>query len=206
MKTQVACAVVLLLFLSGCLGGDKGGSTQAGQGAANTQRQAPESTGFSDTLSDITQAITSGASYRCTYSYRQEEASALVSGAKAKVGYTIEGTRHNYLSDGQFVYIWEEGGTQGLKFSLGDIQQTKTNPHEGNIDLRQMGNEARGVDCKATTVSDDDFLPPGNVVFQDFSRINEEIPQIQLQGGDECSVCDSMGSDYARRQCLAGCR
>ncbi|HOR01890.1 MAG TPA: hypothetical protein PKZ92_01360 [Candidatus Woesebacteria bacterium] len=92
----------------------------------------------------------------------------------------------NSLSDGQYFYTWEVGTDtkDGIKFKMDfnqpnnqDSNFNKLKITDGNLDTVYQGQ------CSPATVSDADFVPPQDIVFQDYTQFLEKI-QSNLKNPD----------------------
>lgn len=91
-----------------------------------------------------------------------------------------ENKKGSMLSDGKFVYMWS--GMEGTKMSIADDQSAVQNEGEvgdtsgTNVEdwenwAKQKDKVGAKYDCQETNLSDADFTPPSDVVFQDFSEL-----------------------------------
>lgn len=192
--------VALLLLLSGCMGGsdakttsqDSGGAgateataagatvktTQAaGQVRATTTLKA--SGGLTDRLTDLASAMTSGVGYKCTYSYNGVASEGWFKGQKYFFKSASNGVVSNALSDGTWMYVWEEGKSEGFKFNIADMKRAGSAQGSGYTDANQVANSAVNVDCRTDVSADSRFRPPSGVQFQDMGEL---LKQYQNMG------------------------
>jgi hypothetical protein len=201
--------MVWVLALGGCLSSPGGGAqsdvtqpevTQRAE-ASNPQQsnlQAATTTqaagGVMSNIKDIVSAMSSGGSYRCTYSFNDVSTDALIKGKMYRSHSTVEGVSYTTVSDGTWVYSWAEGAATGIKFNVEKMKSSSNKP-EGYTDLSDVSKSAVQVDCRAEVISDSMFSVPSQVTFQDMSDITASA----------CGVCSMIPDEEAKAQCLANC-
>ncbi|MDD5111666.1 MAG: hypothetical protein PHG85_03910 [Candidatus Altiarchaeota archaeon] len=164
---------------------------QSNTKAATTTQAAG---GVVSDIKDLVSAMSSGGSYRCTYSFKDVSMDALIKGKMYRSHSTVEGVSYTTVSDGTWVYTWAEGAATGIKFNIEKMKSSSGKP-EGYTDLSDVSKSAVQVDCKAEVISDSMFSVPSQVTFQDMSDITASA----------CGVCGMMPDEEAKSQCLANC-
>ena len=228
-KFLIASMLVIVLFVSACIGSN---STQGGQQAAGQQDtgqqaagqqnagqqggQAVSTTvaqasggGIVDRLSDIASAVTSGQAYTCTYTYEGVQSQILVKGQKFKVQLSTNQGLMNEISDGVWIYIWTQGESDGMKMKIQKAEATQpTGQNSGYTDVSSIQKSAVDVQCVPSTASDSSFNPPATVQFTDLSSLQQPpgaAGGAAGAGGDACSVCNMIPDAQQKQECLASC-
>jgi len=196
---RVAPLVALLLILSGCMGGsdnqatnqDTGGAgvtkatsaeavvatTQAG-GQVQATTTLKTSGGLAASITDLASAMTSGVGYKCTYSYNGVASEGWVKGQKYLFKSTVNKVVTNALSDGVWMFIWEEGRKDGYKFNIAQMKQVGEAQESGYQDMNKVASGAANVDCKPDLSADSKFKPPSDIQFQDMGELLKQIQNI----------------------------
>ncbi len=195
MKKIVLSSIVLLgstVLLSACVPGL--------QNQEQTQQSEKEMIKESN---ELAQAIESGKPTYCqiTSDDGTENLEYWIKDKKMKmVGQGVSGDDEvaqmemgSMISDGEYIYTWSEGETQGVKFRAmteEEAQEVAAEAEEYMQDLPDMGddfveeyeNKGYRVDCKQQNIADSEFTPPANVQFQDMEMIMEQSMQQVRQG------------------------
>jgi hypothetical protein len=196
MKKIMAVCVVLgaAFVLSGCGKAkpvDNGGSP-AGTSATQEQTTSGEAQETGEKQGLLQKLLSKGA-MKCTVEQDGETVTILTNGTKAK----IEGMgmpnpkdptgakeKGYMISDDTWAYIWS--GKEGMKFNIKEME-ANTNPVPGEIEdpsekssdwkniVKQMETSGAKYDCSAAVVSDSDFTPPADVVFQDMGEFFKQM-------------------------------
>lgn len=148
--------------------------------------------------------LTLGGNQNCEFTDVETGSSGQVyiSGGKMRSDITtqVQGTSMaaHTISDGQTIYVWTEGQTDGFKMTLDATQPTgaPSDPASKNVDLD------RQVDYECNTWSPDSslFTLPAGIEFKDFSSMLA-VPTGTGAAMDKCSACDSLSGDV-KTQCL----
>ena len=226
MKTNILIGVlVIAMLVSGCCsspGTDNqgqqtgGGGTGGGQGTGGDTGGGGQS--LSDRITDIGSMFQGGDSYRCTYVKDNIRVESLIKGQKFSTkAETPEAVVYS-ISDGTWVYSWQEGQPNGIKIKISDLQQqnqgSNTQVDTSNMDVRKALEAASNLDCRIANVPDSSFTPASGINFVDMQEqlrlIQHQQQQLQQgqgqQGqGDSCSVCDMIPDQEAKQQCLQNC-
>ncbi len=170
------------LLLTAC-----GTSTPVGQTEQNqTQNQAQEK--FS-----LKNALTLGQSLKCTYNENGSTVTSLIKGNKYKVDQVVledgKGTG-GVVSDGEFMYSWDNVTKQGVKFNLKDMQamaeetEPGASPQTNSFDFEEWVEETESkndVDCQPALLTDAEFTPPSDVTFQDMTQFFQQMGEMSKQ-------------------------
>ncbi len=167
MKKLIALALILCLVgLTGC-GSDDGTSS------GTTDKSD------SNKVWDLSDLYGSAEAYKCTAKVSQNgmemDMDIWMKGDNERIeSHAPQGTQIT-LFDGQMMYSWTKGGTDGIKMDVakiveeGEQQQTQVQSTE------QMNQNAVDVDCKPATFPDSMFETPANVQFRDMNEMMEQI-------------------------------
>lgn len=101
------------------------------------------------------------------------------------------------INDGEYMYVWSEGETEGIKYpvsSIEEMQETAENADQMQYDTPDFQNEEevaeyenRGytIECDETDIDDSMFIPPSEVTFMDVAALMEQqFDQMKEQMGD----------------------
>lgn len=130
----------------------------------------------------LQEAMTSGQAMRCTYNDGQGEVTSLVKGDRVRVEGVHMGTNKGtgwMINDGTWMYTWADGEKKGTKFNVADMkamaEDLKNTPGMGDLqNPEQWANDVATkyqVECQPATASDDDFVPPADIEFQDMGAM-----------------------------------
>lgn len=131
-----------------------------------------------------------------------------VSGGKSRGDFTSDagGTavQSHMIYDGQSLYIWMDGQTQGYKSTLDTATPTGSPSTPGTMDA----NQAFDYDCSSWVTDASLFTPPTGIEFLDASAMM--APKVTTAPGtspaagssDQCAACESL-TGSSRTQCLA---
>ena len=134
--------------------------------------QLPESKQEKLSLSEW---LSSSRGVECKLKLQNQETTVFVKGNKLKVlGQTVSmGGRMEkggMVSDGQWVYIWESGEKQGVKYREEQVEEGK----EQLLPLAKMRarlKAAKEYDCHYKEMSEEELLPPKEVEFVEMKAI-----------------------------------
>ncbi len=152
-----------------------------------------------DQYQAMAQALQTGGSAHCTIT--KEDGTGTIEyyakGEKVRVsGITDETSGDNQyssmLSDGDYVYTWNETKKEGVKFPQPDpdavAQAQDQAPNIPNFSDETARDEyvqdGYDVDCQVTGVDDGLFTPPADVAFTDMTKMMEGAQQM-MQGLNE---------------------
>ncbi len=186
-----------------------------GQAAATTEPVAAEPmVGEGSLLSLLSQAVP----LECTITYTDPDSGA-VSGTYFVAGGQVRGDFMVDIEDTEsassiiitedMLYTWSEidGEMYGMKASLAAVTDpTDTNSPEVNTPVPLDTNVQ--YDCQPWLAVDGSvFVPPSDVLFQDFSAMMErgmETPtSFTSEGTDQCALCDMVPAGEGQDECRA---
>lgn len=173
LNLKLVGVVGAMTLLAGCMGS---GSTAEVQ---DDVRPTPTTESLAMSLKD---ALLSGQAMRCTYNDGQGEVSSLVKGSKVRVEGMSMGENQGkgwMINDGEWMYTWSDGEKKGTKFNVQAMKDLGDELAEKNIqNPEDWANEVDAQykpDCRPASASDDDFVPPADVEFQDMSAMMNGI-------------------------------
>ena len=143
---------------------------------------------------DLSLALSSGGSYKCTYSYQGANYEILVKGNKYRSHAQIEGRTYTTISDGNWVYLWAEGASDGVKFNIEQMKKNAQKP-EGYTDINEAAKTAANVNCQIQDNADGMFLPPDQVSFVDMSSLKNNA----------CGACATLTDADQKAACTKSC-
>ncbi|MBP9781686.1 hypothetical protein KBC89_03455, partial [Candidatus Woesebacteria bacterium] len=94
----------------------------------------------------------------------------------------------NMISDGDYLYMWSDDGQPGTKFKIpteAEVAEMTEKPKDLLPDLSDEAKQQEFVDmgysiqCDQKNITDDAFIPPATVQFQDLSLMMESAKQLQ---------------------------
>jgi len=187
--------VALMLLFSGCMGGtdnttttpqtDTTGATVA-QETATTQPGTVRTTlsppttqkpaaSLTDKITDLTAAMTAGMAMKCTYAYKNIQSEGWIKGQKYYFKTTMPQGVGYVISDGTWMYTWQEGQTQGVKFNIAQMKTLSEGKEQGYQDMKQVSADATNVQCTPDAAGDSKFTPPSNIQFQDMGELLKQM-------------------------------
>ena len=166
--------------------------------ACNKPETGPQTTSdVQNEAQKVATAIQAGKPVKCTITKLEGadgEAMQMeyyIKGEKIKMtGVEIEGNEQEQgamISDGEFIYVWDDQTKEGFKFPAVDpdenqeiADQTAQNqpdlPDFSKEDVQQQyQDQGYRLDCDQTNVADSEFVPPTDVTFQDFSAMMKNV-------------------------------
>jgi hypothetical protein len=239
----VYLVIALAILVSGCLcgGGDTTQTTDnlgatdqgpvttlaeaiSGGGAPTTQPATPTTHkatvttqkpgGLTGAITDLAAAITSGAALKCTYTYQDIVTESWVKGKKFSSTSTVSGMTVNAVSDGVWMYSWNDGEKTGVKFNLEEMKKLSAGNAgaQKSPDMAEISKSATNVQCSPDVITDSKFIPPSDIQFQDMGETLKQLQQLsgQMKGGqggqgDPCAVCKMIPDAKAKQNCLDNC-
>ena len=211
---------VCLLFLCACIGGDKeGGQTNTGEGpqeSSNQQQGDSQADSSRDTqdddeqglINDLAEAVSSGLGYACTYKVNGGQVVTYVKGESYKTTVDAEGVMMTTISDGEKVYTWQEGQSQGYLINYDDVEEMQPEDDQPNYaDMKEMSDAALNVECRRKMISESQFNPPADINFVDLGQQILAMQEMADSGqmGDVCAMCETIPDAQARESCLESC-
>jgi hypothetical protein len=150
----------------------------------------------------IKDLLSSGSSQECTFKDNESgnEGIVYVAGGKMKGNFTtnVEGQSavSNVIVNENVMYSWMEGQTTGYRFAFDpeDVEEARQEAEQGSVNL----NEEVDMSCKPWMGGSNEFDPPSDVNFQEFS-----VPTsgAQMPNASNCSACDYLSGE-SKTQCL----
>jgi hypothetical protein len=201
---NLALLVALTMAASGCICG--GGDTTQTQGTTDTGANTgqPEvTTTVKETattvkvtattaaqgggiLSDLKAALSSGAGYKCTYDFNGMTSESWVKGKKFASKTNVDNQVGHTISDGTWMYSWEDGQRQGVKFNIEEMKRLGEKSQGGQQkqpSMDEVANAASNVRCAPEVMSDSTFTPPSDVEFQDMGAMVKQLQEAMGTGG-----------------------
>lgn len=174
MKKTIAFLLISSLILAGC-------------NASSTSIISPTPVA-KKSLKDL---IGLGIAQKCTYTSTAgtdtTSGEMLINGKKfkqtTKITNSSDVTTISSISDGQFIYSWnDKTPNSGFKMKLDVTATSDVTPQAGSsagrsVDLTQQYD----YNCTPATVSDSDFVPPSTIKFTDFSDFTKDLNLDQLK-------------------------
>lgn len=162
-----------------------------------TKNQTPETTqpqteaGMMKESQELATAFESGKPMLCTMTDSDNNvAEYAIKGQKMKMsGNNIaqNGKTSNMINDGEWIYIWEEGATEGIKTKMmteEEEQATKAQVEdikkeipdfENPESVQEYKDKGYTINCNPENLNDSVFIPPSNVNFVDFATQMQEM-------------------------------
>jgi hypothetical protein len=152
-------------------------------------------------------------SQTCTFQDTETGSNGTVYGGSGKVrgDFTTQANGQtvgsHVISDGQTVYVWTDGQTQGMKMSLASIESmTPDTTNKNSVDFDKKVD----YDCDSWSVDFSKFELPSGVEFQSMDEMMQESmgqpklsPAATSSGSStapNCSACDNVPA-AAQAQC-----
>src|SRR3989344_394789 len=202
MNKNVLIAVVVIILLL-LLGGayfafgrrPPSSTTPAGQ------TQVPGSTSAPSAKKSLKDLISLGQSQQCSFQDAPGNSGTMyVSGGKSRGDFTsgIDGTavKSHMVYDGQAVYIWMDGQSQGYKSALDTVAPTGAPTTQKTMDV----NQALDYNCTSWSGDSSLFTLPSGVEFLDASAMMPKLPTAPGDTSDQCAACEQL-TGSSRTQC-----
>lgn len=177
----------------------------------NATRNTSEESSQHDEAHSLRELLGLGTNLECTFSDQEtgSNGTVYVGGESQMRGdftsvadtQTVNG---HIMVDGDNMYLWTDGETQGFKASLSASQELA----EQSIGIGAFDvNKDVDYECHNWAPDNSKFTLPSNVEFQDFSAMMESMGEMMEQSGDgktgdinQCAICDSLPAE-AQAQC-----
>lgn len=213
MSKKIIIIAGIFIFLLGlaAVGYTQFGKAKSSQTATqdNTNIQ-PTQPNKADALKGSLKSLLGiGKTAKCTYTYTPQDGGGTgtiyVSGNKMNGNFktTLDGkiTEANVLHDGEYSYIWEPSGKNGIKMKIDpQVEATKAEENQ-SFDWNQEIN----YKCDEWSGDDSKFTAPSNIEFTDLSQmLNKASPtgtKTDTQQGSN-SLCDQIPDAAAKAECL----
>ncbi len=165
--------------------------------------------------SEWSSAIASGRPTTCTMTKGEEKMQYLIKGKKMKVTMQtmVESAKSTsyMINDEKYVYIWEDGQTQGTKMAIpteeevkkmtadaqkysNDLPETPDFDSESGFDT--LKNDGYVINCESATASDSDFIAPTTVTFVDPTAMMNALPATDPDGKIDMSQIEAIKKQY----------
>jgi hypothetical protein len=175
---------------------------------------------FSGTFLEL---LALGQNYSCTYRTTDSTGSqmsgmAYVAGAGKKINgqFTLtqaDGTTmdSNFISDGEYNYIWTSAQKQGIRIKVGANDNSLFGSDSDSEKSTGISDQDKvDFDCKPWTVDNSMFIPPADMEYVDLSEMMQMQPTsaAMQEGGEsdtatpDCSVCNQIPEGPSKTQCL----
>ncbi|MFH1054586.1 MAG: hypothetical protein V1744_00670 [Candidatus Altiarchaeota archaeon] len=192
---KIVSLIAFILFVSGCMSVTETTTTQEtntkttmAKETATTQAKASPTTtvkpsgGIVNKLTNLASAMSAGVAYKCTYSYNNVQSEGWVKGEKYYFKTTMPETTGYAVSDGVWMYSWEEGQNKGYKFNIEEMKKQANSQQQGYQDMKQVSSSANNVVCIPEVASDSKFTPPSGIQFQDMGELLKQMQNAQKGG------------------------
>lgn len=172
-----------VFFLSGCKAKPEDGNMAPEAKTEKSQEKEQEK---------LAKMLESGDAVKCQIKDEMGEYILWAKGGKMKIeGINYAGMKEgeenkkgSMISDGKFIYTWSD--KEGMKMSIeaeeAELDKEESGEDTGEANVQDWSDWAKEkdkvgaqYDCQATDLSDSDFTPPGDVVFQDFSQFMKNL-------------------------------
>lgn len=109
----------------------------------------------------------------------------------------------NMIKDDQYMYTWDDLTKKGMKIAVSTIddlanEATRSGQSVPSLaseaDKKKYENEGYAVNCTEASISDADFVPPTDVIFQDTDAMLKQSKTMmqKLQGSDTPASVEEM--------------
>lgn len=179
----------------------------------NKNNENPQSQSEAEMIKEsqeLANAFKSGKPMLCTMTDKENNvAQYAIKGKKMKMSgkdMSENGKIGNMINDGEWIYIWEEGATEGIKTKMmteeegeklkNKMEEMKTEvpDFENPESVQEYEDQGYTINCNPENLDDSTFIPPANVNFvgfasqieQMFSGMEQQIPdmsQFQIPEG-----------------------
>lgn len=217
MKRIITILMVLLLLgIAGCGGDD---APAADIGAPDTEGSAESDAPVAAATADKEESISGSIKdlvaravpMKCTWSFSSEgmdsSGTAYVNGDKYSTQVSADGETFNFISDGDYMYIWNTIQPGGTKMSIEAMEEMGADTEQGEVDAGELNMQTLDADynykCTPWVVSNSKFVPPSDVEFKDFTEMMQQMQEM-AENFDACSMCDML-PDSEQAECLANC-
>lgn len=122
-----------------------------------------------------------------------------------------ERTMGNMISDGEYIYVWGEGQSSGMKLRVPSEEEIKESQaqyqeylnklpsadenYESNLEA-QYQNEGYGVNCQPQNINDDEFVAPSNISFTDMATMMQAAPSTPVMNAEDQAAFEQMMKQY----------
>lgn len=147
----------------------------------------------------LAEAMASGQSVECVMTNNQTETSFTYQ-VKGKMIRTFgqltpdSTTSANMISDGTYLYMWSDDDQAGTKYRIPTEAETEEMMEQSNDVLPDLSDQTKqqefidmgySIQCDQVNLSEETFVPPATVLFQDLSQMMESANQLQAKMASE---------------------
>ncbi len=147
----------------------------------------------------LAEAMASGQSVECVMTNNQEKTSFTYQ-VKGKMIRTFgqltpdSTTSANMISDGTYLYMWSDDDQAGTKYRIPTEAETEEMMEQSNDVLPDLSDQTKqqefidmgySIQCDQVNLSEETFVPPATVLFQDLSQMMESANQLQAKMASE---------------------
>ncbi len=196
MNQKIIIGVLAVsLMIGGCTG------TKTGNGVVGDRQEGGEN-GLQKSLKEI---MAGGQAQKCTVKMQSEEEGGLeseiwIKGKKMKqitkseaLGGGGEEMTIYVISDGEWIYNWNNKTNQGIKMKVGESEKQDQEAKENFKGSAVDWDKKIDYDCKVTSVADSEFAPPASIKFVDWAaeaagmqeKIEEQLKKLEITGVPE---------------------
>jgi len=178
-KAVSVAGLMLAVTLAGC----KQTQVPVGEQGAGDAREE---------LSELAAVMQAGGSMACTMTNTEGEVVEYwVMGEKMRasgIQDAEEGRVSTIINDGEYVYTWVEGGTEGMKFAVASTEAMAAEAEEvmqsvpdlqTEEDVAYYEDQGYTIDCEPRNLSASDFVPPSEVTFVDMAELLQGFTGLQ---------------------------
>jgi len=182
-KANIVVLLLLVVLLVGGVIVIKAKSSKNNQPKTETGKQEETQEGFS-----LKNALSLGKSYKCTYADEKGQSTVLIKDKKMSVKWVSNDDKAidngGMINNGEWIYIWGGQDNKGMKYKVESLNQNQANNPQMDYmkDPEKWATEVENkykVKCDSTLLTDNDFSPPQNIVFEDLSAMFEKMQDVQ---------------------------
>lgn len=209
LSISLAVGVLVLAGVVYFAGQNKNSKTSMMDSSENKEASMEDSSMKKSTLRDL---MALGTNQKCTFTDLQSKSTGTVyvSGTKARSDVNIvfesqPSYMSHMISDGETIYVWQEGQKTGFKTSLTDINKVSEESEVPAQDKTVNVDDQVDYECNSWSVDPSLFTPPANVTFSDFGSMMEDAMEQSKSMMDssensdiktqQCEACDSLPAD-----------
>lgn len=134
------------------------------------------------------QAVAGGKPTVCTVSKDSDTMKYFVKGNVMRADITTSAGISHMINDSQYIYIWADGQTQGMKTAIPSQEEIaklkdQADKYQGGApnltdesDYQSMLDSGYDISCQEGEVKDTDLTPPDTITFQDISSMMQAVP------------------------------
>jgi hypothetical protein len=215
-KIMFLCILIIVISLVGCSGSEKESELNTNEDTENlkkttSEKKSSDSDSFKGSIKDL---IAKAVPMKCTWNVGTEgmktQGLIFIKSEKYRTDITTEDMDMHYVSDGEYIYMWNSIQPEGTKMSLKDLEEmgTDTNTDErnsGEMNFDTLDDEYN-YKCTPWTVSNSKFSPPSDVKFIDMGEMMSDLQKIGTDmENNPCAACDFLPDGENKDNCLANC-